>query len=245
MKIFTWVLGAIVIIGGVLWYLQSTKTQDAAMNSDMGTYAYVCDNGSEFSMSPSADVSEITLEAGAQALFTGTIKLAKMGDAAHFETTTGPLVVFSGAGEEVQLTVGEKMAVCNPKPSTDMAPWNWGDPGEGGGLQQDLVVIVSESILGKWQATDDPKSARIFMENGTVTDWYENKSVSTGTWKVFTKEKPVTVAFPIEPDTAYLQLTMSGTQADNLNFKVTKMTPDQLELIYMDRGGVLTYTRVE
>ncbi len=33
-----------------------------------------------------------------------------------------------------------------------------------------------------------------------------------------------------------------GTQADTLDFKLVKLTPEELELIYLIRGGTLTYT---
>lgn len=179
-------------------------------------------------------------------MFSGTVTLTQMGDGARFEGTAGKsAIVFVGAGEEVQLTVGDEKAVCNPVPNSDMAPWNWGDAGEGGGVKQDVSLIVSESIVGKWQSTTDAEFVREFKDGGAVVDWHDNEPVSEGTFTVFTKEKPLLVAFPIEANAVYVQLNMSGTQADALNFKVTKLTPESLELVYMDRGGVLVFTRVQ
>ena len=137
--------------------------------------------------------------------------------------------------------------VCNPKPSTDMAPWNWGDAGEGGGsVKQDTSLIVSESIVGKWQSTTDAKSVREFKADGTIIEWYDNKQVSSGLWVAYTKANaPKMVAFPIDESSVYLQLTEKGTQADTLDFKITKLTPESLELIYMTRGGALTYKHIQ
>lgn len=246
-KLIVWAVIIIILIGGGYWYMQKSSTSDSAMkSSDMGTYAYTCDNGSGFTMTPSADVSEVTLEAGSQGMFTGVRTLYKMGDAAHFETTSGDLIVFSGAGEEVDLTVGEETTTCNPVPNAQMAPWNWGDAAEGGSVKPDTSLVVSESIVGKWQSTEDPKSVREFKDDGTMVDIYDGKVVSTDLFVVFTKENaPKIVAFPIEDNAVYIQATQKGTQEDTLNFKLVKLTPDELVLIYMERGGTLTYKAVK
>src|SRR3989338_803429 len=112
--------------------------------------------------------------------------------------------------------------------------------------EQDTSLIVTESMLGKWQSVDDAKYVREFKEKDVVVDWYDGKTVSTGLWVVFTKEKAPKI-FPYTMDTSsvYLQLTMTGSQADTLNFKISKMTPEELQLVYLDRGGVLTFKRVQ
>src|SRR3989344_8149457 len=113
-------------------------------------------------------------------------------------------------------------------------------------VKQDTSLIVTESMLGKWQSVDDAKYVREFKEKDAVVDWYDGKTVSTGLWVVFTKEKAPKV-FPYTMDTSsvYLQLTMTGSQADTLNFKISKMTLEELQLVYLDRGGVLTFKRVQ
>ena len=244
-KLLVWAVIIIIIIGGGYWYMQSTS--DSALSGDMGSYAYTCADGSAFSMTPAEDMSELSLMAGAGAKFSGTIRLAKMGDGNHFETTSGQLVVVSGAGEEMQLTVDNVMTVCNPVPSSDMAPWNWGDAGEGAGsIQPEVSLVVTESIQGKWQSTQDAKSVREFKADGTMVDIYDGKVVSTNLFVVFTKANaPKMVAFPIEENTVYIQATEKGTSEDTLNFKLVKLTPEELELVYMDRGGTLTYKLIK
>lgn len=220
------------------------------MEVDIGSYAYRCEGGVEFTMTPSSDVSSITLTPGIGATFEETILMATDSTAgARFE---GGGMVFIGAGEEVQLTQDGRTMVCNPVPSTDMAPWNWGDAGEGAGsMQPDVRLVVGESIMGKWESSDDAKFVREFKGftegamSGTVVDWYDGKEQSKGSYVVFSSEDPLEVAFPIQKDRAYLQLTMQGTQADTLNFSVDKLTPEELQLTYMDRGGVLRFTSVE
>lgn len=247
-NIFIWgVVVAAVVIGGY-WYVEKSKSIDSAMTqegSDMGSYAYMCEGGVEFTMSPSSDVSTIKITPGANATFgEATLAATQSTAGARFE---GGGIVFVGAGEEVQLTTDGRTMVCNPKPNPDMAPWNWGDAGEGGGsVKQDTSLIVSESIVGKWQSSEDTKFVREFKADGAVVDWYDGKTVSTGLWVAYTKANaPKMVAFPIDVDAVYLQLTMKGTQADTLDFKITKLTPESLELIYMTRGGALTFKHIQ
>lgn len=248
------ILGIVVLVlvaAGGWYFYQSQGARSAgeqAPAGDNGTYLYICDNGSTFSMTPSLDVSSIKLEAGSQGMFTGTATLmqATSSAGARYEGTyMNSKIVFVGAGEGVRLSVGSESTTCNPKPSQEMAPWNWGDPAEGGSVKPDVIVVVSESIVGKWKSDQDPKFMREFKDDGTVVDWYDNKVETTGTFKVFTKDKPLTVAFPLDANATYLQLKMAGSQSDTLNFKVSKLTPEVLNLTYMDRGGVQTYTLVK
>ena len=235
----------LILIGGY-WLMQGAGSTPAA--EDLGAYPYACENGAEFTMTPSSDMSSITLTAGSQGMFTGNVILnqATSTAGARYEgSTAGNTVVFIGAGEGVQLTVGSETTTCDPKPNPDSPPWNWGDAGEGGGVKQDVGLIVSESIVGKWQSIDDAKFAREFKSGGVAVDTYEGKDVTNGTWKVFTKDNPITVSFPLEASAVYIQMTLQGTQADALNFKLGKLTPEELELVYMDRGGVLKFKSVQ
>ena len=244
------IVALIIIIGGGLWFINNSSTA-APSGADLGAYPYTCGNGSEFTMTPASDVSSVQISAGSQGMFTGTVTLAKVASSAG-QRYEGGNIIFVGAGEEVQLTVGSETTVCNPKPNPDWPPWNWGDAGEGGGsVQPDVRLVVGESIMGKWQSTTDAKFIREFKDfnettlTGNVSDWYDNEVRSSGTYTAFTKEKPVTVPFPIEADGVYIQMTSQGTQTNNLNFKIVKLTPEELQLVYMDRGGVLQFKKVQ
>src|SRR3989344_1665030 len=123
-----WVVVALVVIIGGFWLINNSSAPAAG---DMGTYAYACDNGSEFTMTPASDMSSIEISAGSQGMFTGTATLTAVGSSGQrFE---GNGIVFVGAGEGVQLTVGSETTNCNPVPNMESPPWNWGDAGEGGG----------------------------------------------------------------------------------------------------------------
>ena len=129
--------------------------------------------------------------------------------------------------------------------SAPQSPQSQGEQAEAASVKPEVTLVVGESIVGKWQSTDDAKFAREFKADGTVVDSYDGKAVSSGMFTVFTKDKPAQTSFPLEADAVYVQLTMQGTQADNLNFKVVKLTPDELQLVYMDRGGVLNFKVVK
>ena len=237
------IVGLIIIIGGGLWFINNSKAV-APSGENLGAYAYTCDNGSEFTMTPASDVSSIRLTPGTNATFSeATLAQVDSSAGARYEGTG---IVFIGAGEEVRLKTGNSTLICNPKFNPDSPPWNWGDAGEGGSVKQDVALIVSESILGKWQSTEDAKFTREFKAGNAVEDRYDNKVVSSGLWVAFEKGiQAPEVPYPLADNVIYIQMTMQGTQADTLNFKLTKLTPEELQLIYMDRGGVLQFKRVQ
>jgi len=242
-----YIVAALVVIAAIggYWYMNYQASTDSMMSAgDLGTYPYQCDTGGRFSMSPSADTSSITL-IPKDASFAGTVVLSRISSTAGARYE-GSGIVFIGAGEGVQLTVGNTTEICNPVPNSETPPWNWGDAGEGGGVKQDASLIVSESILGKWQSVDDEKFVREFKAENKVDDIYEGKVVTSGMWVAYQKGvNAPEVPFPLEESTVYLQLTLTGSQADTLNFKLVKLSPDELELVYLDRGGVLRFKSVQ
>lgn len=116
-----------------------------------------------------------------------------------------------------------------------------------GSTKPDTTLVASENLMGKWRATDDPKFVREFKVGNQVVDSYDNEVKTSGLYVVFTKDNaPKIVPFPIDPNAVYVQITETGSQSDTLNFRMS-MSPDAntLTLIYMDRGGATTYTRVQ
>ncbi len=228
------------IMGG-LWFVTMDKKEVAPVAdtaTSMGIYQYTCTNGEGMAMEPAGDMSTIEVT-----LHEAPMTLSKVpGVGARYE---GSGMTFVGAGEEVTISINGTTMTCAPVPSSDMAPFNWGDAAEGGGVKQDTSLIVSESILGAWQSTQDAKFAREFKAGGVVVDTYVGEAKTEGVWVAFTKENaPKQIAFPIEDDAVYVHITMKGSQADTLTFKVAKLTPETLELIYMERGGTLVFSRV-
>ncbi len=115
----------IIIVGGGAYFY---KTQTPAHMQDLGMYPYTCDNGSTFNLSPLEGLKTVQVSADTQGMFTGTATLALMSGTSYKGTAPdGQQVMLVGNGETIHLTVGSTQATCNPKPSQDSAPWNWGD----------------------------------------------------------------------------------------------------------------------
>lgn len=172
------------------------------------------------------------------------------GDGQRFEDSS---YVYVFAGEEVTVTnkTTNKITTCEQPMDANNAPMNFGDAAEGGAgfvtssNKPDVSLMVAESIVGKWQSTQDVKFIREFTNTGKVSDYYDGKSVTSGEWYIFTSVKPLKVSFPIEKEAIYVQLTDATDKSTTLNFKLTKISPETLELVYMERGTTNTFTRIK
>ncbi len=111
--------------------------------------------------------------------------------------------------------------------------------------EQDRVNAAMSALIGVWRSVEDAKFVRTYRADGTATDTYEDEPSAnvTGAWSVFMKELPdPDFTGVIEPDVPYVKMTLEG---EHYFFKIGKATPEELELIFMDRGGALTFTRVQ
>ncbi len=238
---------------------QNQQNQSAnAINNGQGISAsFSCTDNSYF-------IAEFPNAESLQIIVNGNIiqTLPRVeGTGQRFENNTH-LYVFAGEEATVLYKAEKKTAICQQPQDPNNAPVNFGDRGEGGaGFQNtngtgstttidttnrpDFTTIVSESLVGIWKSTTDAKFIREFAKNGTVIDMYDGKKVTTGTWKVFMSEKPLKVTFPLERETIYVQMIASGAKGETFTFKLGKLTPDELQLTYMERGGVNTFVRVK
>jgi membrane-bound inhibitor of C-type lysozyme len=131
-----WIWGAIIIIilaTGALYIFgikpaepaQSEASSDSAQES-WGSYAYECDGGVAFTMTPSADMSAIVIAPAAGASYPASATLAKA-DASSGVRYEGGGYVFTGKGESVVLTGSGESINCSPIPDPENAPFNFGD----------------------------------------------------------------------------------------------------------------------
>ena len=107
------------------------------------------------------------------------------------------------------------------------------------------ISAATDALNGTWISKDDSKFRREFYDNGEVIDRYEGDANATqeGTWKVFTKENPdseFTSAY--ENGVIYLRMNMAG---DKSYFKLIKVTPEELEMVYLERGNTLRFDRFQ
>ncbi|MCB9806457.1 hypothetical protein H6768_00850 [Candidatus Peribacteria bacterium] len=108
------------------------------------------------------------------------------------------------------------------------------------------MMAIQSNIIGKWQSIDDQKFTREFQPDFEVVDTYDGIP-DTGIWTVYTGAyAPNEATFPVELDAGYIQLTFAEEEGImKLNFKVEKLTPEELELTYMERGNILRFSRVQ
>jgi membrane-bound inhibitor of C-type lysozyme len=232
----------LVLILALGWYMLTNSSEVKKYVKpayDTPSVSFMCADNTHF-IAEFLSPNDVTIRVDG----TITRKLPKVpGDGQRFEDSE---YVYVFAGEEA--TVAQKntgiLTTCAQPFDANNAPVNFGDAAEGGGVKPDTALIVSESVIGKWQDTTDAKFVREFKKDGIVVDTYDSKDPHTGTWVVFTKQKPREVPFPLEESATYIQLSIQDNYTDVLNFKITAVTPETLELTFMDRGGVLTFKRI-
>tara|TARA_B100001750_G_C15459297_1_gene573301 strand:- start:175 stop:645 length:471 start_codon:yes stop_codon:yes gene_type:complete len=103
---------------------------------------------------------------------------------------------------------------------------------------------IETALTGRWQSTTDVNSYKIFSADGSVIERYEGETTveSEGSWEVFSTNDPVsTIEAPLDPAMTYLRISEGGEQ---YHYLITTINETDLELVYLDRGGVLTYQKV-
>jgi len=129
-----------------------------------------------------------------------------------------------------------------------IAPIHSDDVADSETVKPDIALVASESIVGTWQSDRDEKSTRVYSSDGALVDMYDGRELSRGTWKAFTAEKPAEgVSIDLELDTVYIQESLVANEVGTttLNLQVEKLTTENLELVYTESAGSLTYTRVK
>lgn len=106
------------------------------------------------------------------------------------------------------------------------------------------AVETLKNITGLWQSIDDSKFTREFRGDGTVVDRYEEdeQAAAEGIWNLFAREVPAPgFEGTLEDGAVYVKIIMDG---QNFHYKVDKLTDTELEMPYLDRGGVLKFIKV-
>ncbi len=240
-KIFLGMLALIVILGGYVIY---TNNNSNGVEEKMGNQvSFNCAEGDSFIAEFSFDMTKLNVVIGGEVKYT----LNNTGDESVPYRFGDSERQYTFAGEEV--TVSDINSgtdtVCTQPLDSNNAPYNFGDEGEGDGSQQDLSTTVGENILGVWKSVDDQKFTRTFQSDGTFIDSYEGRADTKGDWIVFMDNSGLVTNFALEPNTVYLRLLVDSPTNETLHFKVSKVTPEELELIYMERGGTLLFTAVK
>lgn len=108
--------------------------------------------------------------------------------------------------------------------------------------KSNIKKTASELILGQWRSIEDPKFVRSFSRE-QVVDMYEDKITgSAGKWTIFSYDNlPADFTGIVEKGASYISLDFRDSK---LFFKITDISKSNLELVYIDRGNVLSFVRV-
>lgn len=239
-KIFVGFILTILIIAGYVVY--SKYNPDQAEEVSGTGISFMCEDGSGFIAEFAANMTEVDIIVSGQSAYV----LPNTGDELVPYRFANDARVYTFVGEEaVVANLGANTSVvCRQPFDQNNAPYNFGDAGEGGGDTPDLVDAVLENILGSWRSTDDAKFTREFKADGVIIDHYEEVEDTAGSWNAFTSNDNLETPFPQTPNTVYLRVVMNDFPEEVLYFELAKLTPEDLELFFLGRGGVLSFTRV-
>lgn len=169
------VLGVILVVLLIAFfslnnYIYNAKQADLSMYS-IGSYAYQCADGSTFTMSPAADMSSIYI-APAEGRVPETILSKVEGTNARYE---GNGVVFAGNGETVVIVMGDFQTDCTPLPSTENAPFNFGDAEQNASNEAwtpDRITLEGEYVCLPHADTEGPQTMECAFGIRTDTAYY-------------------------------------------------------------------------
>ncbi|MFZ2556199.1 MAG: hypothetical protein WAZ27_03980 [Minisyncoccia bacterium] len=113
------------------------------------------------------------------------------------------------------------------------------------GAQEDLTLIATDALIGTWQDSTDTGLVREFKTNNVFIDSRDGKVITRGEWKVFTDENAPAVSFEVKPGRVYMTMTTRDAPGDTMHIKVNNLSPEQLQLVYMDRPGMSFYSRAQ
>lgn len=108
------------------------------------------------------------------------------------------------------------------------------------------LEIVHRALVGTWQNIGDTRFTREFAADGTIVDRYADdpRSAAKGSWILFNGNAPPAEAksYPMTPDATYLEIRQNG---DLLLFGLSGLTTQSLQMIYLERGNQLSFTRLK
>jgi len=105
----------------------------------------------------------------------------------------------------------------------------------------DLAAVMS-ALVGKWRSMDDASFVREFASDGVSRDSY-GTTTTEGRWMAFTKQIPDPAYTGTLEDNA-VYVAIGETDTSSLYFRVVKLTANELEMTYLDRGNALRFVRI-
>jgi hypothetical protein len=239
-KIFLGILLLVFIIAGYVIY--SNYDEKKAYESNGQDVSFNCEDSTGFVAVFDTEMTKVDIVVAGELEYS----FPNIGDELVPYRFGNESKVYTFVGEEVVVAdlVSETSKVCQQPFDQNNAPYNFGDAGEGGGEDNDPAAAVSANIIGSWKSNDDAKFIREFKAGGVVVDHYENVEPTNGTWTAFTMESGVETPFPLTAGSVYLSVVMDDFPEEVLYFELASLTAEKLELYFLGRAGVLSFTRV-
>jgi hypothetical protein len=102
-------------------------------------------------------------------------------------------------------------------------------------------------MAGHWRSVDDPRSLIEIRADGTWIDSYTGEPSATATshWLLFSGAKPPKAAVSESLDANSTYLEVSDKDGGVLVYALDRLDAKSLDLLYLDRGNTLRYTRVK
>lgn len=102
-------------------------------------------------------------------------------------------------------------------------------------------------MVGKWRSTDDARAMVEIRADGTWVNSYTGEPSATATshWLLFSGAKPPKAAAGETLDAKSTYLEVTDADGGQLFYALEKVDAKSLEVLYLDRGNELTYTRVK
>lgn len=126
--------------------------------------------------------------------------------------------------------------------------WKFGYPGLQTASVSDaaatsVTASVPELLIGTWTSTDDTSYKVTFSSDQTLSEQYGTSTVTHGTYSFATSPAGYVgdeVDTPSGQPNDYLLQEIDG---ERYAYRVVLVSPERLELSYLERGNTLTFTR--
>jgi len=111
------------------------------------------------------------------------------------------------------------------------------------------VSAAAQMLAGTWGSEEDSTYFLQFNADGTMVDRSGAGeggpgTVKNGTYTLFTARMPLPpdVTFQLNNNDVYVAEVVG---AETYHYRISMLSPTQLELVYMERGGTLRFAKVQ
>lgn len=106
---------------------------------------------------------------------------------------------------------------------------------------------LSEQLAGTWRSSDDAKFTRSFTADGKVTDAYQGdaSATETGTYAIVNPAQEKALPVPAASVAGMSVLRIDFPKSGTLYFSINALSDGSLQMTYLGRGNILSFTRVQ